>query len=116
MAVDQLTSFIVVIKRLPHEVDVVGQRLSMALHEHEVDKQGERAGEGPAIQPFTHDIPCCCCAVGASSGYALNRVVSAFVPAGSTQQECVGVVLGMLTQPYAQLADGQLRNEVRCFE
>jgi hypothetical protein len=32
------------------------------------------------------------------------------------EQKCVGVVLGMLIKPRARLADGQLRDEVRCFE
>jgi hypothetical protein len=51
--IDKLTCFIIVIKRLPHEVDVVGYGLTRALPEHEVVQHGERAGEAPAIQPFT---------------------------------------------------------------
>jgi hypothetical protein len=43
--VNQLTCFIIVIERLPHEVDVVGQVLSRTLHEHEVVQHGERAGK-----------------------------------------------------------------------
>jgi hypothetical protein len=66
-AINLLTCFVVVIKCLPHEVDVLGEGMAMALPEHEVVQQGEGAGEGPAIQPVTHDVPCCCGAVGASS-------------------------------------------------
>jgi hypothetical protein len=50
--INQLTCFIIVIECLPHEVYVVGEGLARALPEHEVVQQGERAGEGPAIQPY----------------------------------------------------------------
>jgi hypothetical protein len=80
--IKKLTCFIVVIKRLPHEVDVVYQGLDMALPEQEVAQQGERAGEGPAIQPFTQDILGCCTGVGASNGYALHRLINALVLVG----------------------------------
>jgi hypothetical protein len=54
--INHLTCLIVVIERLPHEVDTVTEGLTMALSEHEVVQQGQRASEGPAVQAFTHDI------------------------------------------------------------
>jgi hypothetical protein len=50
---DEHTGFIVVIKRMPHEVDVFGHGLAGALPEDAVVQEGEGAGEGPAVLPFT---------------------------------------------------------------
>jgi hypothetical protein len=41
MAINNLTCFVVVIKYLPHEVDVLGEGLARALPEHEVVQHGE---------------------------------------------------------------------------
>jgi hypothetical protein len=46
---NHLTCLIVVIERLPHEVDIVTEGLTMALYEHEVVQQGQRASKGPAV-------------------------------------------------------------------
>jgi hypothetical protein len=40
--INQLASLIIVIERLPHEVDVVSKGLTKALLEHEVVQHGER--------------------------------------------------------------------------
>jgi hypothetical protein len=78
--VNQLAGFIVVIKRLPHEVDVVGHGLTGAVPpEHEILQEVKGAGEGPAVQPFTHDVPSCCGAIGASNKHALHCLVGALV-------------------------------------
>jgi hypothetical protein len=77
-------------------VHVLGEGLAMALPGHEVVQQGKRAGEGPAIQTLTKDVQSCCDAVGASSGDALDPLVSTLVLVGNTQQECVSVILGLL--------------------
>jgi hypothetical protein len=47
--INQLTCLVVVIERLSHEVDIVNEGLTVALHEHEVVVQGERASEGRAV-------------------------------------------------------------------
>jgi hypothetical protein len=47
--INLLTCFMIVIERLPHEVDVVSQGLTRALLEHEVVQQGEGASEGLAV-------------------------------------------------------------------
>jgi hypothetical protein len=56
-AINHLTSLIVVIERLPHEVDIVTEGQSMALFEHEVVQQGHGAVKGPGVEPFTRNIP-----------------------------------------------------------
>jgi hypothetical protein len=43
-------------------------------------------------------------------------MVNPLVFAGSVQQQGIGVVLGLLVQPYARLASGQLGDEVRGFQ
>jgi hypothetical protein len=48
-AINHLTGLVVVIERLPHEVDIVIEGLSRALSEHEVVQQGQRASNGPAV-------------------------------------------------------------------
>jgi hypothetical protein len=62
--INQLAGLIVVIERLPHEVDVVSKGLTRALPEHEVVQQRERASEGHAVRSFTPDIPGYSSAVG----------------------------------------------------
>jgi hypothetical protein len=49
--INKLTSLVVVIERLSHEVDVVHKGLTKAFHEHEVVQKRERkrASEGPAV-------------------------------------------------------------------
>jgi hypothetical protein len=47
--INQLTCLVVVIERLPHEVDIVSEGLIKAPPEHEVVQQGESASEGPAV-------------------------------------------------------------------
>jgi hypothetical protein len=47
--IHHLTCLVVVIERLSHEVDIVDKGQAMALPEHEVVQQGERASEGPAV-------------------------------------------------------------------
>jgi hypothetical protein len=47
--INYLTSLVEVIERLSHEMDIVSEGLTMALHEHEVVHQGERASERPAV-------------------------------------------------------------------
>jgi hypothetical protein len=78
-AINHLTGFVLAVKCLPHEMDVLGEGLTKALPEHEVVQQREGAGEGPAIQPLTKDLPRGCGAVGASTRDALDRLVSAIV-------------------------------------
>jgi hypothetical protein len=56
--INKLTSFIVVIECMSHEMDVVSQGLTKALPEHEVVRVKESASEGLAAQSFTHDVPC----------------------------------------------------------
>jgi hypothetical protein len=43
-------------------------------------------------------------------------VVGALIVVGCMEHECVGVVLGLLIQQDARLADCQLRDEVRCLQ
>jgi hypothetical protein len=62
--INKLIDLIIIIERLPHEVDVVSEGLTTALPKHAVVQQGERSGKGPAVQSFTQNIPCCSCAVG----------------------------------------------------
>jgi hypothetical protein len=76
----------------------------------------ERAGEGAAIQPLTKDAPRRCGAVRASNGDALDRLDITFVLASSMQHACVGIVLCLLIQRDARLADGKVGDEIRCFE
>jgi hypothetical protein len=47
--INHLTCLIVVIERLPHEVDIVTEGLTTTLAEHEVNLQGQRASKGPAV-------------------------------------------------------------------
>jgi hypothetical protein len=43
-------------------------------------------------------------------------MVSALIGTDYMKQQCVGVVLRLLIEPDARLADGQLGDEVRCLE
>jgi hypothetical protein len=47
--VNHLICLIVVIERVPHEVDIVTEGLTRALSEHEVVQQGQRASKGPVV-------------------------------------------------------------------
>jgi hypothetical protein len=82
-AIDHLTSLVVVVKGLAHEVDVFGKRLAAALSGHGIIKQRNGARKRIAIHTLREDVPSCSGAVRASSKDALDCLVGAFVFAGS---------------------------------
>jgi hypothetical protein len=85
-AIYHLAGLVVVVKGITHKVDVLCKRLARAMAKHEVVKQRKGACQRATIQTFAQDIPSGSGAVRASSGHALDNLVSALVLAGGVQQ------------------------------
>jgi hypothetical protein len=80
-------------------VDVFRKRLARALAKHEVVKHRKGACERATIHTFAQDIPSKSGAVRASSGDALDSLVSALVLIGGMQQQGVRVRLCSFIEP-----------------
>jgi hypothetical protein len=94
-----LACLVVVGKGLTHEVDAFRKRLARALAKHEVVKHRKGACERATIHTFAQDIPSSSGAVRASSGDALDSLVSALVLAGGMQRHSVRVRLCRFIEP-----------------